>query len=79
MVSEEKVSFEKALIWSENNGNVLYPMLFDDHLQHIAKHLPYLWRKGMIAHVFQHVRLYRAWRKNNLPKIQLEDIINRKR
>jgi len=73
------VSFEKALIYAENNNYIekKFAMLFDDHLKHIAKHLPYFWRRGMITHIIRHVRLYFAWRKNNLPKIQLEDIIKR--
>ena len=73
------MSYDKIIIKIENEGSGSRMVLItDNHIKHIIQHLVYFYKPGMLRHIILHIKLYLLARKENIPIINLDDIINRK-
>jgi hypothetical protein len=65
---------------AENEGKPgIIVVVTDDHAHHIKRHLPYLWRPMVFGHIVQHIMSWYKQRREGLPVISVDDIVNRRR
>jgi len=60
---------------NKNFGSITIALVFDDHIKHIWKHIPYAWKPRVFRHIIDHIILHRHRVKENIPLISLEDVM----
>lgn len=53
-------------------------LIIEDHGKHLLRHTRYFYRKGMVRHIFQHLKYMFLKRKQGLPTLSLDDFIRNK-